>query len=463
MPSVMWFRRDLRLFDNPALNAAIDSAANDGDSNVVALFNIDPKVFDDAGDPLKAYQDASLKSLDESLNNNLLIRHGDPKKVIVEVAKAAQAKTVHISEDFEPYGRKRDFEVEKELEKNGIKLIRTGSPYAVAPFRVKKDDGTPYRVFTPFYKSWVIHGWRKPAPKFKKEPNWIKPLKNEGRPKVKSEIEIPKAGEKNALDLFTKFLKNGIKGYDQNRNRPDLEGTSKLSIPLRFGEIHPRTILAELNDSKDHDTYRKEICWREFYAEVLATAPESETQSLDQKWELMGWDLEKDYKQKLKIWQEGKTGFPLVDAGMRQLKDSGWMHNRVRMVVASFLVKDLHIHWRHGANWFMKHLLDGDIASNSHGWQWTAGCGTDASPYYRIFNPMMQAEKFDPNAEYVRKWIPELRHLKGINAHTPWDQVDGYKNGYPERMVDHQVERDETLRRYKASKGEKVIKEKFSR
>lgn len=463
MPSVMWFRRDLRLFDNPALNAAIDSAANDGDSNVVALFNIDPKVFDDAGDPLKAYQDASLKSLDESLNNNLLIRHGDPKKVIVEVAKATKAKTVHISEDFEPYGRKRDFEVEKELEKNGIKLIRTGSPYAVAPFRVKKDDGTPYRVFTPFYKSWVIHGWRKPAPKFKKEPNWIKPLKNEGRPKVKSEIEIPKAGEKNALDLFTNFLKNGIKGYDQNRNRPDLEGTSKLSIPLRFGEIHPRTILAELNDSKDHDTYRKEICWREFYAEVLATAPESETQSLDQKWELMGWDLEKDYKQKLKIWQEGKTGFPLVDAGMRQLKESGWMHNRVRMVVASFLVKDLHIHWRHGANWFMKHLLDGDIASNSHGWQWTAGCGTDASPYYRIFNPMMQAEKFDPNAEYVRKWIPELRHLKGINAHTPWDQVDGYKNGYPERMVDHQVERDETLRRYKASKGEKVIKEKFSR
>ena len=463
MPSVMWFRRDLRLNDHPALNAAIDSAFEDGDKNVVALFNIDPKVFDDAGNPLKAYQDASLKSLDESLNNNLLIRHGDPKKVIVEVAKAAKAKTVHISEDFEPYGRKRDVEVEKELAKNGIKLIRTGSAYAVAPFRVTKDDGTPYRVFTPFYRSWVSHGWRKPAPKFKKEPNWIKPLKNEGRPKVTSEIEIPKAGEKNALDLFTKFLKSGIKGYDQNRNRPDLEGTSKLSIPLRFGEIHPRTILMELNDSKDHDTYRKEICWREFYAEVLATAPESETKSLDQKWELMGWDLEKDYKQKLKIWQEGKTGFPLVDAGMRQLKESGWMHNRVRMVVASFLVKDLHIHWRHGADWFMKHLLDGDIASNSHGWQWTAGCGTDASPYYRIFNPMMQAEKFDPNADYVRKWIPELRHLNGINAHTPWDQVDGYKHGYPKRMVDHQVERDETLRRYKASKGEKVIKEKFSR
>jgi deoxyribodipyrimidine photo-lyase len=288
------------------------------------------------------------------------------------------------------------------------------------------------------------------------------PLPSEALPKLNSEIEIPKAGEKNALDLLEKFLKTAINGYDENRNRPDLNGTSKLSIPLRFGEIHPRTILIELNDTKDHDTFRKEICWREFYAEVLATAPDSETKSLDQKWELMGWDQEKDFAERLKRWQEGKTGFPIVDAGMRQLKQTGWMHNRVRMIVASFLVKDLHIHWRHGADWFMKHLLDGDIASNSHGWQWTAGCGTDASPYYRIFNPMMQAEKFDPNAEYVHKYIPELKHLAGIKAHTPWDQPDGYINDYPQRMVDHSEEREETLRRYKASKGEKVIKEQFS-
>ncbi len=341
-------------------------------------------------------------------------------------------------------------------------LVRTGSPYAVSPFRVTKDDGTPYRVFTPFYRSWLKHGWRKPAEKFKKTPPWFLPLPSEDLPKVNSEIEIPKAGEKNALDLLDKFLKTAINGYSDNRNRPDLNGTSKLSIPLRFGEIHPRTILIELNDTKDHDTFRKEICWREFYAEVLATAPESETKSLDQKWELMGWDQEKDFAERLKKWQEGKTGFPIVDAGMRQLKQTGWMHNRVRMIVASFLVKDLHIHWRHGADWFMKHLLDGDIASNSHGWQWTAGCGTDASPYYRIFNPMMQAEKFDPNAEYVHKYIPELKHLAGIKAHTPWDQPDGYINDYPKRMVDHGEEREETLRRYKASKGEKVIKEQFS-
>jgi len=257
-------------------------------------------------------------------------------------------------------------------------------------------------------------------------------------------------------------MKNAINNYDEHRNRPDLAGTSKLSIALRFGEIHPRTLLINLNDTKDQETFRKEICWREFYAEVLANAPESETKSLDQKWELMGWDQEADYLNRLKIWQEGKTGFPIVDAGMRQLKESGWMHNRVRMIVASFLVKDLHIHWRHGAQWFMKHLLDGDIASNSHGWQWTAGCGTDASPYYRIFNPMMQAEKFDPQANYVRTWIPELRHLTGISAHTPWDQTDGYLHGYPERMLDHSEERDETLRRYKASKGEKDIKERFA-
>ena len=462
MPSVMWFRRDLRVLDHPALNAAIEAAFHDGDGQVVALFNIDSKVFDAAGTPLQAYQNASLKSLNESLNGNLLIRYGNPKEVLLEVVKASNAKSVHISEDFEPYGRLRDVEVEKELAKINVPLVRTGSPYAVAPFRVTKDDGTPYRVFTPFYRSWLKHGWRKPAEKFKKTPPWYMPLPSEDLPQVNSEIEIPKAGEKNALDLLDKFLKTAIRGYDENRNRPDLNGTSKLSIPLRFGEIHPRTILAELNDAKDHDTFRKEICWREFYAEVLATAPESETKSLDQKWELMGWDQEKDFAERLKKWQEGKTGFPIVDAGMRQLKQTGWMHNRVRMIVASFLVKDLHIHWRHGADWFMKHLLDGDIASNSHGWQWTAGCGTDASPYYRIFNPMMQAEKFDPNAEYVHKYIPELKHLAGIKAHTPWDQPDGYINDYPQRMVDHSEEREETLRRYKASKGEKLIKEKFS-
>ena len=462
MPSVMWFRRDLRLHDHPALNAAIESAFLDGDGQVVALFNIDPKVFDDAGAPLQAYQNASLTKLNESLNGNLLIRYGDPKEVLVEIVKVSNAKTVHISEDFEPYGRIRDAEVEKELAKINVKLVRTGSPYAVAPFRVKKDDGTPYRVYTPFYRSWLKHGWRKPAQKFKKNPPWLMPLPSQELPKVSIDIEIPPAGEDNALKQFDKFLKSAIVGYDQNRNRPDLEGTSRLSIPLRFGEIHPRTILQELNESKDHDTFRKEICWREFYAEVLATAPESETKSLDQKWELMGWDQEKDFAQRLIKWQEGKTGFPIVDAGMRQLKQTGWMHNRVRMIVASFLVKDLHIHWIHGAKWFMKHLLDGDIASNSHGWQWTAGCGTDASPYYRIFNPMMQAEKFDPDAKYVHKYIPELKHLAGIKAHTPWEQPDGYLKNYPPRMVDHAQEREETLRRYKASKGEKIIKEKFS-
>lgn len=463
MPSVMWFRRDLRINDHPALNAAIESAFQNGDGQVVALFNIDPKVFDAAGLPLQAYQNASLKSLNDSLNGKLLIRYGSPKDVLLEVVKASKAKTVHISEDFEPYGRKRDIEVEKELAKVNVSLIRTGSAYAVAPFRVTKDDGTPYRVFTPFYRSWLKHGWRKPAEKFKKNPPWLLPLPSQALPKVEAGIEIPKAGEANALDLFEKFLKNNINGYDVNRNRPDMSATSRLSIPLRFGEIHPRTILLELDTTTDQDTFRKEICWREFYAEVLATAPESETKSLDQKWELMGWDQEKDFQARLKKWQDGKTGFPIVDAGMRQLKQSGWMHNRLRMIVASFLIKDLHIHWRHGAQWFIKHLLDGDIASNSHGWQWTAGCGTDASPYYRIFNPMTQAEKFDPDAKYVLKWIPELKHLKGMAAHTPWDQPDGYLHDYPKRMVDHAEERDETLRRYKASKGEKVIKEKFSR
>ena len=188
MPSVMWFRRDLRVLDHPALNAAIEAAFQDGDGQVVALFNIDAKVFDAAGTPLQAYQNASLKSLNESLNGNLLIRYGNPKEVLLEVVIASNAKSVHISEDFEPYGRLRDIEVEKELAKINVPLVRTGSPYAVAPFRVTKDDGTPYRVFTPFYRTWLKHGWRKPAEKFKKSPPWLMPLPSEELPKINSEI-----------------------------------------------------------------------------------------------------------------------------------------------------------------------------------------------------------------------------------------------------------------------------------
>jgi deoxyribodipyrimidine photo-lyase len=260
-------------------------------------------------------------------------------------------------------------------------------------------------------------------------------------------VIVPTAGEQAALDRWKWFKKNGLAEYSENRNRPDLDGTSKLSTALKWGEIHPRTLLADLNDSAGHETYRKEIAWREFYADVLFNRQDTVEGYFNPLYAQMKYDTGPAADLKFNAWAQGKTGFPFVDAGMRQLLAEGWMHNRVRMVVASFLVKDLHLEWQLGARHFMQWLLDGDFASNSHGWQWTAGCGTDASPYYRVFNPIGQGIKFDPTGEYIRKYIPELRHISDGTIHEPWKVLGGLDHGYPQPIVDHAVERLEALDR----------------
>jgi deoxyribodipyrimidine photo-lyase len=223
-------------------------------------------------------------------------------------------------------------------------------------------------------------------------------------------------------------------------------------MALRWGQVHPRTLLAELNDSRAHDVYRRELCWREFYADVLFHVPQSARQSLKPTMHAMRTDNGPTADARFAAWTEGRTGYPFVDAGMRQLLAEGWIHNRVRMVVASFLVKDLHLDWQRGASHFMQWLRDGDIASNQHGWQWTAGTGTDAAPYFRVFNPVTQGIKFDPNGDYVRKYIPELAQLPGASAHTPWD-APLLADKYPERIVDHSVERNEALARLEELKN----------
>jgi deoxyribodipyrimidine photo-lyase len=333
-------------------------------------------------------------------------------------------------------------------------LIATGSPYAVAPGRVvKPTDGTPYKVYTPFYKNWCIHGWRAPAPTPKNIPT-AKPTDNDRNfpdwPMPEGAV-VTAAGEAAALERFKYFKKNFLDQYDENRNIPGIDGTSKMSAHLKFGEIHPRTLLAGLGDSKAHDTFRKEIAWREFYADVLFHNPHTENDYYSDKFKAMRYD---EPGKQLAAWKEGKTGFPFVDAAMRQLLLEGWMHNRTRMVVASFLVKDLHLEWQHGADFFKEHLVDFDVASNAHGWQWTAGTGTDASPYYRVFNPIEQGKKFDPDGDYIRKYVPELAHLNGSDIHEPWLYLDGLSHGYVERIVDHAVERVESLERLKEIKIE---------
>ena len=245
------------------------------------------------------------------------------------------------------------------------------------------------------------------------------------------------AGEAAALKRFEWFKKNALDSYDEARNMADTDGTSRMSAHLKFGEIHPRTLLKGLGMSKAHDTFRKEIAWREFYADVLFHNPHTIDGYYAERFENMRYE---EPGENFKAWCEGKTGYPFVDAAMRQLLTTGWMHNRTRMVVASFLVKDLHIEWQHGANFFMEHLVDYDPASNSHGWQWTAGCGTDASPYYRVFNPTEQAKKFDPKGDYIRKFIPELKDVPTELIHEPG-------LSYIAPIVDHKVERVEALAR----------------
>jgi deoxyribodipyrimidine photo-lyase len=444
--AIFWFRRDLRLSDNPALLAAIANS-----DEIVPVFILDEKLIKQTGSKRLAYLGQSLRALDHSLENKLHVMVGDQVEVLKELLQRYGADEVHISEEFEPYGKKRDLRVEGA----GIKLIRTGSPYAVAPGRVRKpSDGTPYKVYTPFYNAWVVHGWRDPV----SAPKSIKAVTPNAGDRNFPEWPLPEgttitpAGEKAAHERWTWFKKNGLDFYDEQRNNAGVDGTSKLSAHLKWGEIHPRTLLADLNKTKAHIVFQKEIAWREFYADVLFHNPHTDNDYYAPKFKEMRY--EKPGKA-FKAWCEGKTGYPFVDAAMRQLLKEGWMHNRTRMVVASFLVKDLHIEWQHGADFFMEHLVDFDVASNAHGWQWTAGCGTDASPYYRVFNPIEQGKRFDENGDYIRKYIPELGHLRAPDIHEPWTVLGGYLNDYPERIVDHAVERIESLARLEEIKSRK--------
>ncbi|MEZ5115918.1 MAG: deoxyribodipyrimidine photo-lyase [Candidatus Nanopelagicales bacterium] len=456
MPTLLWFRRDLRVHDHPALLEAAREAAADGDGRVLPLFVLDPAVWDPAGPVRRAYLLRSLAALRADLGGTLLVRAGDPSAVVPAVAADSGAGSVHISADFGPYGSARDLRVEAGLAGDGRRLVRTGSPYAVAPGRVTKDDGTAFRVYTPFFKAWLRHGWRAPAPDPDPAPTWWSPRDGDPLPDEPDlgDLVLPPAGEAAAYARWDAFRATGLAAYADDRNRPDLPSTSALGHHLKWGEIHPRTLLAELGDTPGEEVFRKELAWREFYADVLAQRPESARHSLDERFVAMTWDAGTAADEALEAWAAGRTGYPFVDAGMRQLRAEGWMHNRLRMVVASFLVKDLHLPWQRGARHFLHWLRDGDLASNSHGWQWTAGSGTDAAPYHRIFNPVTQGLRFDPDGDYVRRYVPELRHLPGAAAHEPWDAADGYAHGYPPRLVDHAVERTVALARLDAVKGD---------
>jgi deoxyribodipyrimidine photo-lyase len=428
MTRLLWFRRDLRLGDLPPL---LDAGADDAE--VLACYVLDPRLTASAGPRREQFLYDSLRELRDALDGRLLVTRGRPDTRIPALAKAVGAEAVHISEEFTPFAQARDDKVAAAL--GDVPLEKSGSAYLVSPGRVTKDDGSPYKVFTPYFRRWREHGWRAPAKTGPKSARWIDPAdvsgagKNLDIPDPGTELPYP-AGEKAARRRWKQFTDQGLDGYSADRNRPDLDATSRMSAYLHFGNIHPRTLAADLDTAEGPAAYLRELAFRDFYASVLAQWPRSAWWNFNSDFDAIEVDEDNE---SFTAWKEGRTGFPIVDAGMRQLSQSGFMHNRVRMITASFLVKDLHLPWQWGARWFLEQLLDGDIASNQHGWQWAAGCGTDAAPYFRVFNPDTQGKKFDPAQAYVRRWVPEFE-----------------TDDYPAPIVDHSAERAEALRRYNA-------------
>ena len=445
MPALLWFRRDMRLHDHPALLAAAEAG------EVLPVFVLDSRQLGGPEAVSRTYLLRSLRALNEQLDGGLCVRVGEPETLIPALAREVSAEAVHVSADYGNFGRRRDAAVAEVLAAQGLSLVATGSPYAVAPGRVLKDDGTPYRVYTPFQRAWLRHGWRAPAVSSAASARWLR-LRSDAIPADDDlgTLQLPPAGEVAAHARWQHFCDGALADYATMRDRADLDGSSQLSAALRFGELHPRSLLAQLGEEPGHEVFRKELAWREFYADVLWHNPHSAHEYLDARFAAMEYDRGAEAELRFRAWCEGRTGYPFVDAGMRQLQAEGWMHNRVRMVVASFLVKDLHLEWQQGAQWFARWLRDFDLASNQHGWQWTAGSGTDASPYFRIFNPVAQGQRFDPHGDYVRRYVPELQHISGAAVHEPWATTAGYAHGYPQRLVDHGAERAESLRRYQA-------------
>jgi deoxyribodipyrimidine photo-lyase len=452
-----WVRRDLRLADNPALLAAVAEGVP-----VLPFFVLDPVLLRSAGLGRRAWLLAALHALDSDLRvaggPGLSVLEGRPADVVPRVAREIGARSVHVSADFAPYGRRRDAGVHAALGAVDAALVATGSPYAVAPGTLRNGYDLPFKVFSPFHRAWLGQGVHGPAPAVAVDQvDW---LAAEGRvnPEAPEPDLVAVAGEEHALASWHAWLDRTSEGpadYKRLHNVPGADATAHISPALRWGHLHPRTVLADLAErpSEGASAIARQVAWRDFYADVLLHRPDAVTQPIKHEFR----DLPTDDPvpgsvpaERLQAWEEGRTGYPLVDAGMRQMVAEGWMHNRLRLVTGSFLVKDLHLGWWHGADVYMRHLRDGDVAQNQLNWQWVAGCGNDPAPYYRVFNPVLQSEKFDPDGSYIRRYVPELADVPLPHLHTPWTAPGGPPPGYPPPIVDHAAERKESLARYAA-------------
>jgi deoxyribodipyrimidine photo-lyase len=492
-PVIHWFRRDLRLGDNTALNAALESR-----QPVIPLFIFDERLYKNersSGNRM-AFLLAGLHKLDESLRaqgSRLLVRFGEPLAVLREVIAETGATALYFNRDYSPVARARDREIDAVLNEIPVVGAQYIAPLQVHTFHdllmhppttIMSAAGAPLTVFTPFKKAWLLAG-NKAAPHTASGRFAMldgvsgADIPTLGALGFAGSIALPEAGEAAALRRLERFAAARLYAYDEGRNTlfaqpwaDEAQGTSALSPYLRLGMLSVRQAYAatqaaltprpplpharfahggegEAQAVKGVDTWVSELVWREFYLHVLYHFPHVLRGSFRPQYDAIAWREDAD---ELARWQAGMTGYPIVDAAMRQLVQMGWMHNRARMIVASFLCKDLLIYWREGERWFMNQLLDGDPAANNGGWQWTAGTGTDASPYFRIFNPVSQSQKFDPQGDYIRAFVPELRDVPNEHIHAPW-QMALPPAGYPAPMIDHGFARERTLAAFAAVKG----------
>ena len=460
-PTIIWFRQDLRLSDH----AALTSAAAKGP--IIPLYILDDETPGDwrMGAASLWWLHNSLESL--ILRIPLVLRRGRADDVLAEVLSETKAGAVHFTRDYAPWSGALEQRIKNICEAQGATCHRHGGFLLHEPESIRNGSGEPYKVYTPYSRACFASGEPrplKPVPKFQvysdgvkseqlsdwnllpTKPDWSGGLAAEWQP-----------GEASAQELLHKFLDEALIDYAEGRDRPDKPFTSRLSAHLHFGEISPyqiwhatRNAMAKAGGVLDRsgEKFLREVLWREFSYHLLHHFPHFPDQPFKSEYADFPWATNPSA---FKSWQKGQTGFPIVDAGMRELWNTGIMHNRVRMIVASFLIKDLLIPWQDGERWFWDTLVDADIGANSASWQWVAGCGADASPYYRVFNPVLQGEKFDPEGAYVKKWVPELRGVSAEFVHHPWDMAVPPKS-YAKRIVDHAVARDRALAAFKKIK-----------